>query len=78
MEIKSCEFLTDSTRILQWMHSCHHKQQVFVANRVAEIINTTAVSQCKHVNGINNPADIGTRAMNIEVLKNIEVLGRSG
>ena len=60
--------------MLQWIHSFHHKQQVFVANRVAEILDTTDVSQWTHVSGINNPADIGTRAINIEELKRSEWL----
>ena len=47
---------------------------MFVANQVAEILDTTALSQWKHVNGINNPAEIGTKAMNIEVLKRSELL----
>ena len=47
---------------------------MFVTNLVAEIIDTTDVSQWKHVSGINNPADIGTRAINIEELKRSEWL----
>ena len=69
MKISSCCFWSDSTTVLQWIHSDHRKQQVFVANRVAEILDTTDVSQWKHVSGINNPADIATRAINIEELK---------
>ena len=45
-----------------------------MANRVAEILDTIDVSQWKHVCGINNPADIGTRAINIEELKRSEWL----
>ena len=59
-KIHSCNFWTDSITVLQWIHSSHRQQQVFVANRVAEILDTTNVSQWNHVNGINNPADIGT------------------
>ena len=47
---------------------------MLVANRVAEILDTTDVSQWKHVSGINNPVDIGTRAINIEELKISECL----
>ena len=71
MKINSCSFWSDSTTVLQWIHSSHRKQQVFVANRVAEILDTTDVSR---VSGINNPADIGTRAINIEELKRSEWL----
>ena len=47
-----------------------------MANRVAEILDTTDVSQWKHVSGINNPADIGTRAIKIEEFERIEWLTR--
>ena len=41
---------------------------------MAEILDTTDVSQWKRLSGINNPADIGTRAINIEELKRSEWL----
>ena len=44
-------------------------QEKLRVNRVAEILDTIDVSQRKQVSGINNPADIGTRAINIEYLK---------
>ena len=74
MQIRSCSFWSDSTTVLQWKHNSHPKQQVFVANRVAEILDTTDVSQWKHVSGINNPADFGIRAISIEKLKRNEWL----
>ena len=74
MKINSCSFWSDSTTVLQWIQSSHRKHQVFVANRVAEILDTNDVSQWKHVSIINNPADIGTRAINIEELKRSEWL----
>ena len=67
-KVLNCSFWTDFTTVLQWIHSSHRKQQVFVANRVAEILDTTNVSQWNHVSGINSPADIGTRAINVDEL----------
>ena len=74
LKIQSCNFWSDSTTVLQWIHSPQRKQLVFVANRVAEILDTTNVSQWDHVSGINNPADIGTRAINVDELKRSEWL----
>ena len=73
-KIHSCNFWTDSTTVLQWIHSSHRKQQVFVANRVADILDTTNVSQWKHVSGIYNPANIGTRVIDVDELKRSEWL----
>ena len=73
-KIHSCNFWTDSTTVLQWIHSSQRKQQVFVANRVAEILDTTNVSQWNHVSGISNPADIRTRAIKVDELKRSEWL----
>ena len=68
------QFWSDSTTVLQWIHCSPHKQQVFVADRVAEILDTTDVSQCKYVSGINNTAGINSRAINIEELRRSERL----
>ena len=74
MKINKCCFWSHSTTVLQWIHSSNRNQQVFVVNRVAETLDTTDVSQWKHVSRVNNPADIGTRATNIEALKRSEWL----
>ena len=73
-QIHSYIFWSGYTTLLQWIHSSHRKQQVFVANRIAEILDTTNVSQWNHVSGINNPADIGTRAINVDELNRSERL----
>ena len=73
-KIQSCNLWTDSTTVLQWIHSSHRKQQVFVANRVAEILGATNVSQWNHVSGINNQADIETRAISVDEFKRSEWL----
>ena len=55
--------------MLEWLQSAHKQQQVFVANRAAEILENSSIDQWIHVKGIENPADIGTREMSIEGLK---------
>ena len=59
---------TDSSTVLQWLQAAH-KKQVFVANRAAEILENSSMDQWRHVKGVENPADIGTRGMSIERLK---------
>ena len=53
---------TDSSTVLQWLASAD-KQPVFVANRVAEILETTTIDQWFHVPTANNPANAGTRGL---------------
>ena len=60
---------TDSSTVLLWLQAAHRKQQVFVANRAAEILENSSMDQWRHVKGVENPADIGTRGMSIEGLK---------
>ena len=64
---------TDSSTVLQWLQSAHKKQQVFVANRAAEI---SSIDQRRHVKGVGNPANIGTRGMSIEDLKQSRWINR--
>ena len=48
---------------LQWISSSDKRLPVFVANRVAEIIDSSNVEQWNFVPGQINPADIGTRGV---------------
>ena len=65
---------TDSTTIHQWLHSVDKKQQVFVANRVAEILEGSTIDQWRHVERKLNPSDIGIWGMTFEALKESEWL----
>ena len=58
---------TDSTTVLQWLHSLE-KQPVFVANRVAEILELTTADEWYHVQSADNPADAGTRGLSAKTL----------
>ena len=60
---------TDSSTVLQWLQAAHKKQHVFVANRAAKILENSSMDQWRHVKGVENPADIGTRGMSTEGLK---------
>ena len=58
---------TDSTTVLQWLHSID-KKPVFVANRVAEVLELTTVDEWNHVPTADNPADAGTRGLPAKAL----------
>ena len=63
---------TDSVTVLHWLHSANKKQNVFVGNRVAEILEGSTIDEWKFVNGTLNPADIGTRGMTVKDLNESE------
>ena len=63
---------TDSTTVLQLLHSLE-KQPVFVANRVAEILELTTVNEWNHVKSCDNPADAGTRGL--QPIRFVKVFG---
>ena len=52
---------TDLRTVLQWIRNIDKKQQIFVANRVAEIMDSTTVDQWNNIDRIKNPAHLGTR-----------------
>jgi len=57
-------FWTDSSCVLNYIHSNDGRFQRFVANRVAYIRSHTDVSQWFHVPGSLNPADLLSRGVN--------------
>ena len=59
---------TDSTTVLQWLHSLE-KQPVFVTNRVAEILELTTMDEWNYVKSSDNPADAGTRGLSANSLR---------
>ena len=68
LKIEKVFMWSDSSTVIQWLHSSE-KQPVFVANRLAEILEATTVDQWYHVSSANNPADVVTRGLPIEELK---------
>ena len=65
---------TDSTTVLQWLHASNNKQQVIVANRVAEVLDNSTIEQWRPFEGKLNPADVRNRGMTVEALKESEWL----
>ena len=68
--VQNCFFWSDSSTALQWISSSDKRLPVFVANRVAEIIDCRNVEQWNFVPGQINLADIGTRGIKMSELEN--------
>ena len=54
---------SDSSTVIQWLNAFDKKQQIFVANRIREILENTKLREKNHIPGAQNPADLGTRGM---------------
>ena len=68
ISIASICLWSDSTTVLQWLRNSDKKQPTFVANRKAEILDSSIVDQWRHIAGADNPADLGTRGLSINEL----------
>ena len=58
-------FYTDSKIVLGYIHNEKWRFQVYVSNRVDRIRQLTHPSQWRYVSTDSNPADLGTRGINI-------------
>ena len=57
---------SDFTTLIHWIRSSNVKQPTFVANRVAEILNTSGVDEWHYLAGVKNPADLRTRGISFD------------
>nr|XP_039264588.1 uncharacterized protein LOC120340408 [Styela clava] len=60
-KVNNVYYWTDSTSVLQYLSNTSARYHVFVANRVAQIRNSSAIVQWRHVDTKNNPADVASR-----------------
>ncbi|KAK9692831.1 Pao retrotransposon peptidase [Popillia japonica] len=60
------KFWCDSTIVLSWIAAGPTSWKTFVANRVADILESSTVKEWHHVNSEANPADIVSRGSNPE------------
>ena len=47
-----------STTVFQWIRSSNVRPPTFVANRVAEILDTSTVDEGQYIAGVKNPVDL--------------------
>ena len=62
LQIEKTFLWTDSTTVLQWLNSLE-KQPVFVANRVAEILELTTADEWYHIQSADNPPKLFCRVV---------------
>lgn len=63
LPITAVFFWVDAMTVLRWIHASHRRYNVFVANRIAEILDSTTPQQWRHVPGVLNPADECSRGL---------------
>jgi len=61
MAINDIVLWSDSKTVLRWIGSTHRRYKQFVGNRVADILESTKVSQWRWVPTADNAADDATR-----------------
>lgn len=61
-------FWTDSEIVLAYISNARKRFQVFVANRVSQILQFSTADQWAHVATAQNPADIASRGANVKEL----------
>ena len=54
---------TDSITVLRWIRNNDKKQSLFVANRVAVIVDSTTVDHLNHIDSVRNPVDQRARGI---------------
>ncbi|XP_028416832.1 uncharacterized protein LOC114541039 [Dendronephthya gigantea] len=60
---ESCLLWSDNSTVLQWIRSASRRHPTFIADRVAEIQDSTDPSHWRHVPGRLNVADDGSRGL---------------
>ena len=69
LPVHSATFWTDSLTVLQYITNEKRRFKPFVANRVNEIHDASTPEQWRHVPTSLNPADEGSRGIEIHSLK---------
>ena len=69
LQVDETFFWADSMTSRQYIKNQTRRFQTFVANRVAEIHETTSPEQWHHVSGSMNPVDDGSRGITIQHFK---------
>lgn len=72
-KINSIYLWTDSTIVLSWLQSCSRAWTPFVANRIGEIQQLTAIQDWNHIRSEDNPADPLSRGVMPNSLHDLQI-----
>ncbi|XP_057367080.1 uncharacterized protein LOC130688111 [Daphnia carinata] len=72
LDLSQITFHVDSQTVLRWIHSANVKYEVFVGNRIGKILMNTDCRQWRHVPGVMNPADVCSRGLDPDNLKELQ------
>lgn len=70
LKFTNVHFWTDSTIVIGWLSMSPHLLKTFVQNRVTEINELTDDSKWLHVQSKDNPADLLSRGLSLDLLNN--------
>ncbi|XP_075257605.1 uncharacterized protein LOC142349743 [Convolutriloba macropyga] len=65
IEIHKQVFWSDSTTVLYWLRTPEIRHRIFIANRLAKILDVSSAQDWFYISSNINPADDGTRGYNV-------------
>ena len=72
LKIDSITFWTDSMIVLHYLRAIDKRQDRFVANRIAKILELSTKEQWRHVPSKDNPADLASRGLRVYQQQKLE------
>ena len=65
LEIGNYFFWSDSTTVLHWLRTPEMRHRIFVANRLAKILDVSSSLNWRYIASSDNPADDGSRGYEV-------------
>ena len=65
IEIHKQVFWSDSTTVLYWLRTAEIRHRIFIANRLAKILDVSSAQDWFYISSTRNPADNGIRGYNV-------------
>ena len=65
IEIQKQVFWSDNTTVLYWLRTPEISHRIFIANRLATILDDSSAQYWFYISSTINPADDGTRGYNV-------------